>query len=485
MQPSTARFITTSSLALFLLAQNAMAGVKFDITKYTTFPQFTIPYAVAVADFDRDGYLDVAVADASDPGSVTILFGNGDGTFRTGPSYSLTGGSTLTAIAVGDFNGDGVTDIVANGLAQYPGETPQLQLLLGKPDGTFGSPVAIPSSANTHPGPLAVADLNRDGKLDLVVANLQLNGNGDASFTVLLGNGDGTFSAPMETLSPASPQSVAVGELNGDGRPDLVVSADSEIDIYSGSGDGSFQLISTYALLDAFASAIGDFNRDGKLDIAITQLTGVEVLLGNGDGTFASPVHYNTLLGTNGITVADVDGDGLPDIVATSTGSLNVLLGHGDGTFDAALTRTKGIGFGLASIAVGDFDQDGKIDLVTADYLSLDVSIYLNRTIAVPQATVFPTRLTFGTQKTGTTSPPLTATLTNTGDAPLNLTSFIVANPEFTLTDACGTVLPEHTTCTLSVTFRPTHTGLRTGKITITDNAAGSPQKIALQGTGQ
>lgn len=471
-------------LVLMLLAPFAMAGVKFNIATYTAFPKYTVPSAVAVADFDRDGHMDFAVADAGDAGCVTILFGNGDGTFRTGPSYAIGGGSGPTAITTGDFNQDGITDLLLNNFADFAGETPQLRLLLGNPDGTFQAPLVITYSANTHPTAVVAADLNGDGKLDVVAANLDLGGNGDASFTVLLGNGDGTFGPPMETFSPAFPDNVAVGDLNQDGKPDLIVAANTETDIYLGNGDGTFQLSASYPGHEVFSVAVGDFNGDAKPDVAASVLNGVEVLLGNGDGTFAAPVQYTTGGGDGVLTLADVDGDGLLDIVGAAGNQLSVLLGNGDGTFGAALTRTKGVGSGLASIATGDFDQDGKIDLVTADQLSLDVAVYLNRTIAVPKATVFPTKLTFGAQKTGTTSPPLTATFTNSGDAPLNITSISVINPEFTLTDNCGAVLQEHKSCTLTVTFRPTHTGIRTGKITISDNAAGSPQKIALQGTG-
>ena len=245
---------------------------------------------------------------------------------------------------------------------------------------------------------VAVADLNGDGKLDLVVANgyVTLSGGycfpADGAVGVLLGNGDGTFQT-VRTYDSGGylALSVAVGDVNGDGKPDLVVANqcvsasncnNGTVGVLLGNGDGTFQAPVSYDSGGAAAESVtvADVNGDGKSDLLVANICPslncesttagvVGVLLGNGDGTFQSVVTYSSGgLYAISLAVADVNGDGKPDIVVANFdgNNVSVLLGNGDGTFQKALTYGPG-GYLALSVAVGDVNRDGKADLVVAN----------------------------------------------------------------------------------------------------------------------
>jgi hypothetical protein len=229
-------------------------------------------------------------------GTVGVLLGNGDGTLQTAVTYS-SGGSHSASVVIGDVNGNGKPDIVvANGLST-------VGVLLGNGNGTFQAPVSF-GSGGFDPQSVAIADVNGDGKPDLLVANCGSSGAcGNGTVGVLLGNGDGTFQAPTSYLAGPTALSLAIGDVNGDGHPDLAVAG----------GSGHFGY--------------------------------VNVLVGNGDGTFQSPVSYSS--GTdNGsadsIVLADVSGDGRPDVVAGNWGDnlVGVLLNIFTANTTTALTSS-------------------------------------------------------------------------------------------------------------------------------------------------
>ncbi len=320
--------------------------------------------------------------------------------FYTVPTYA-TGGVGANSVAVRDLNGDGKLDfVVGNGCSDSTCTAGTAAVLLGKGDGTFQP--AVSYLAGFRVSMIAVADVNGDGKLDIVAANnCTASSCAAGSVTVLLGNGDGTFKAGVSYAAGYRVVSVAIGDVNADGKPDLVATngcsdsncTGSSTTVLLGNGDGTFKAGVSYAVagISATSVAIGDLNADGKPDLVVSVdcsdsscFNGsVAVLLGNGDGTFKTAVSY--LSGgfqTFAVAITDVNGDGKPDVIAvndcfvsgcafsTASGSVGVLLGNGDGTFQAATTYSSG-GYGGTSAVVMDVNGDGKADLVVGNDCTL------------------------------------------------------------------------------------------------------------------
>ncbi len=228
-------------------------------------------------------------------------------------------------------------------------------------------------TAGPSPVSLAIGDFNGDGNPDLAVPNSNLNGSaGPGTVSILLSKGDGTLQPHVDYVTGVDPLSLAAGDFNGDGKPDLAVVnfQDNTVSILLGNGDGTFQTHVDFPVgFLPRTIATGDFNRDGKLDIAVAHgnfLTsfGITVLLGNGDGTFRSPVEYATPGPPLSIKAAEVNNDGKLDllIVNFSQDTVSVLLGNGDGTFQKSVTYPTG-GISAQALTVGDFNTDGKLDL--------------------------------------------------------------------------------------------------------------------------
>ena len=300
---------------------------------------------VAVADFNGDERADIALAGVG----LKILFGNGDGTFQPPVLYSAVG--TLTSIAVGDFNGDGKADVSLGG-------DHGVSVLLGKGDGTFQSARIYAPGGDI----VALSDFNADGNTDIV----------DYGWGLLIGSGDGTFQLMGATGG------IAVGDFNGDGRADLVSQSGmrivngtliSNIGAYLGNGDGTFQSTTSYVLGgQSFVGAVGDFNGDGKPDLIVSGQR-VSVLLGNGDGTFQPPM-YPSMFGNGYLVTSDFNEDGKMDLAIVSAYSgVSVFLGNGDGTFQGG----PNIVGGASSAAIGDFNGDGKPDLAVVGASGLSV----------------------------------------------------------------------------------------------------------------
>ncbi len=284
-----------------------------------------------------------------------------------------SGGWFPVSVAIADLNGDGKPDVVvANYCKSSCADIAEggLGVLLGNGDGTFQQAVTYDSGGTTAVS-VAVADLNGDGKPDLVVVNYSSNTVG-----VLMGNGDGTFQ-PVVTYGTGGgePSWVAVADLNGDGKPDLVVAnviGSGQMGVLLGNGDGTFQPALTYGSFGYYSVAVGDLNGDGKLDLvgAHSFTAGsVGVLLGNGDGTFQNEVTYDSGGSfPRSAAIADVSGDGKLDLLVVNRRSFDVgvLLGNGDGTFQAAVSYASGAQY-VDSVAVADLDGDGEPDLVLAN----------------------------------------------------------------------------------------------------------------------
>ena len=340
------------------------------------------PSSVAFADVNGDGKLDMIVANATD-NTVSVLIGNGDGTFL--PHSDFPAGMAPTQVTVADFNSDKKPDlaVVNPGSSTFSGA---ISVLIGNGDGTFQSPVSIPTA---FPVAAAIGDLNGDGKADLVVANNTDPGGGGAggtgSLTVFLGKGDGSFQTGVVLMLNVGPLSVAIADLNGDGVPDLIapttdqntIPGPGSVTVLVGNGDGTFKDPQTYVtghageLSTAYVTT-GDFNGDGHMDIAISSSSEdtVSVLLGKGDGSFRAQSTFGTGSSPFSVVAGDFNGDGQFDLVTpnSSGNSASVLLGNGDGTFQAR--GVFSVGANPNAIATGDFNGDGKADLVTVDLYS-------------------------------------------------------------------------------------------------------------------
>ena len=321
-------------------------------------PGSTTLQFVAVGDFNKDGKLDVVATNsanlitcAAQPcGVVEIFTGNGDGSFTQTPATYVTGSSgtdttrSVLGVVVGDFNGDGWPDIAV--VNNYSGTSADVAILLNDGTGKFLPPTNY--ALSTLATEITAADLNGDGKLDLVVPLYGTSGTAGTAVAVFLGNGNGTFKSESDvSLGMNNPYAAAIGDLNGDGIPDLAVTIEDQttfnqgIAVAFGNGDGTFQtatlLASTLQLhqLDnpnpGYVKMV-DMNRDGHLDLVYTntQFGTVGILYNRGAGTFDPPVEFAAGHRAFDIAVADVNGDGVLDVVTTGNAAafsgINVLL---------------------------------------------------------------------------------------------------------------------------------------------------------------
>jgi FG-GAP-like repeat/FG-GAP repeat len=305
---------------------------------------------------------------------------------------------------------------------RLPGYRPRIESLEDRTVPSFFTPTNY--AVGTTPHGEAVGDFNGDGKADLVVVNQGAN-----TLSVLLGNGNGTFQPRTDYATGTSPWGVAVGDVNGDGKADVVVvnKGSNSLSVFLGNGDGTFQPKTDIAIppvpvtlipVVPTAVTVGDVNGDGKADLAVATHTTTQeemtLLLGNGNGTFQAPVSTVTdtvpfiggvnlgvaVTGQASIQSADLNGDGHPDLVVVNNkdllqatligrggvvvqsaifpepGSVSVLLGNGDGTFQAP--RNFAVGSGAQSVAVGDFNGDGRLDFAVNNSTSNTVSVFTN-----------------------------------------------------------------------------------------------------------
>ncbi|MBI4469726.1 MAG: VCBS repeat-containing protein [Acidobacteria bacterium] len=338
--------------------------------------------SVAVADFNGDGRPDLAV---TNPGSdnVSVLLGNGDGTFSRGLEFDK--GGFARSVAAADFNGDGHADLAAANTASN-----SVSVLLGDGTGNFGKAASF--GAGVSPSSIAASDLNGDGKLDLVVTNLS-----SASISLLLGDGKGGFSRATSFKVGSAPSSVAIADFNGDGQADIAVTnADSNnisvlfrnlrngfdpaaqfgIGNASSSGGAAALFGSSQAdpsLVVPSSLAVGDFDGDGKPDLVVANAGSdtVSVMSGDGEGGFGRITNFKMGNEPGSVVVGDFNQDDKLDIVTASTGSniVSILFGDGEGSLSKTASFGTATDFDLVkrlrlySLAVGDFNGDDRLDL--------------------------------------------------------------------------------------------------------------------------
>jgi hypothetical protein len=305
---------------------------------------YTVTFSAAVNGVTPADFQSVTTGNVTVAGPIDV---SGSGAAYTVTVNGISGSGTL-ALELAD-NGS-IHDSVGN-----PLQTPTALA------GNFGPQQTYETRGASS---IAAADLNQDGTPDLVFGTGFLPG----SIGVLLANGNGTFQNTMTSGAVNSPGSLAIGDLNGDGIPDVAV-LDTGLAVLLGNANGSFGTANYYAAgTQPHAIALGDFNGDGKLDVVVTELNAglIEVFLGNGDGTLQPRLTFATGVSPYAVAVADVNGDGIPDVVVANHGSntIGVFLGNGDGTFKAQQTFRSL--YQPTSIAVGDVNGDGIPDVVVA-----------------------------------------------------------------------------------------------------------------------
>ncbi|HET6250034.1 MAG TPA: ELWxxDGT repeat protein [Tepidisphaeraceae bacterium] len=347
-------------------------------TTPTQIPGAAADGTVVAADLNGDGIPDIIGAEGVVGGftssTITVSLGNGDGTFRPAINLTTTFNSYGATVLVGDVNGDGKPDIVALDIDDVTSNT-SVNVFLGNGDGTFQAPLSQTVSFRLGGGQLA--DMDGDGKLDLVVSS-----NSNGSIYTLFGKGDGTFGAPTNQISIGDAESFYVGDLNGDGKPDLAVpeggtlvgtsSANSAVAIFLNQGNGIEKQFASYPLAGGTSIndiTAADVNHDGKPDLIVPGGASIVVLLGRGDGSFGG--NGFDLVPTytpNPVAVADINGDGNPDLISTydvnsAFGRLVVDYGNGTGAFGPPVTLVSTTS-NMSQVLAADLNRDGRPDLV-------------------------------------------------------------------------------------------------------------------------
>ena len=339
------------------------------------------PADVVLGDVNNDGHADIITANTGS-NDVTILLGDGTGAFASAPGPTIPA-EAPHLVVLGNLNRDGNLDLV---LTSH--DSNDVTVLLGKGDGRFwpapASPYAALHRTPPHNHGLALGDANGDGNLDIVTTN-----QNDNSISVLLGNGDGSFKPAQGSPFAVGrwPYLLALGNVNRDGHLDIATpnARDDTVTLLLGNGTGRFSPAPNSPIAVnrwPYALTLGDINGDGNPDIITSHndSTLLSILLGDGEGMFEETLNSPIDIGRRGwkIRLGDVNGDGKTDLVTDTAGnSIVIMIGDGKGRFMPAPASPIAVGRGPWGLALGDVNNDGKLDIVSANSDTNDVTLLL------------------------------------------------------------------------------------------------------------
>jgi len=448
------------------------------------------PVGVAVGDFNGDGITDLAAANQGS-NTISVLLGDGLGNFTPAPGSPFTVGSEPNFIAVADFNGDGFVDLA---VTNFGGNT--VSVLLGNGTGGFSPASGSPFTVGRAPTGIAVGDFNGDGIADLAVTN-----QSDSTVSVLLGDGMGDFSAApgMPPRTGLTPSGIVVADFNGDGIADLAVTnnenSDSSVSVFLGNGDGTFQPAQIYFVgVSPYGIAVADFNGDGFADLAVVNECGtdpsclspgtVSVLLGTADGIFQNHATYTVGMMPAGIVIADFNGDGKADLAVTNEndGTVSVLLGDGMGNFSPAPGPPDTVGANPIGIAAADFNGDGVPDLATANEFANSASILLGGTVISGQILNVPV-IGSGMHMIQSTYTPNQGFYTGSLSNMVSVAAMLLPTTTTVTSSVNPSQLNQQVTFTATVTS--SGGGMPTGTVNFTDNGAALCTAVPLGNGGQ
>jgi hypothetical protein len=438
-------------------------------------------YETLAGDYDGDGLPDVVVNQGL---NLEVMRGNGDGSLQFPVIYPIPNTREAYGEVMADFNNDGTLDFLVSDITNN-----SIDVFLSNHDATLQPPLKDPGSSFVSG---ATADFDGDGRLDL--AYPAANGVG-----VLLGKGDGTFGAPAKFTLANSPRAVAIGDLNRDGIMDIIASSTNPggggalVSVLFGLGNGSFAPRVDYPVgYIPDAMAIGDLNGDGYPDVVVIEISTntFYVLMNKGDGTLAPPVTYTgppVPAQIEAIAMGDLNGDGTLDVAVynasyCTNACVEIFAGNGDGTFQPGTivgVRQDRAGSYGGQLSLADFNHNGKLDIATPSSIDPAILIQTNG----PAPTIDQGSLSFAPQAVGTQSPGQALTFYQPGSTTISIDS-VSATGDFQVPPGFNCVLiPGNVRCTaLGVTFNPTAIGTRTGRLTV--NSSGGTQYVSLVGTG-
>jgi VCBS repeat protein len=446
------------------------------------FPAGQDPVFLATGDFNHDGDRDIVTANTGASGSGVLLGGQG----LSFGAFTPLGVGSANAVTVGDFNGDGDQDLA------YAGPN-GVRIVARSDDGTFATPVQqFVTSTQTA---IAAVDFNRDGDPDLV----SIDSDFAAAWPMFGAAGTSFSTTGIGYGVHAFPRAVAVADFDQNGTQELALTSHVSDGVVSVQQVGTGGDVAEVATLPHGGGgpesiAVGDFNGDGDPDLAITNLTGdsVSVRLGGAGFAFGDQTRYDVFAvanpEANGVATADFDGDGNLDLAVTGahTVGVQVYLGRGDGTF----TWNGAFGMGTPEpqeVVVDDFNADGRPDLAGVSKGPDTVSVLLNAALPAIQTDPAPD---FGTQPQATIGPPRSVTVRSTGERALRVQRLRLTGPArddfLVTTDTCtGEVVAPGDSCEVFLRFAPQAGGSRAASLQIDSDAGNAPiVDVALNGVG-